>query len=179
MLKTHSNNVYASTSPSVVSVVCSSPLVPVVRGEVGEGYCHPFFVFYFLSLLFCHCVLYRQSLTPSIFCCCSPFFSHSYQIFLMAVLPSHHRSSSFPFPSTFWASARFTNFSSSILSTCRDHFSLHITSFFLRRSSTLSLLCLQTFCRFQAIGVRKSSPLNTFPYHRSLVTSVRFTSVYI
>ena len=34
--------------------------------------------------------------TPSIFCCCSPFSSHSFQISLNTVLPSHSRSSSPP-----------------------------------------------------------------------------------
>ena len=77
---------------------CYSPLVvPVVRGEVGRGSCHLFFVFSFLSSFFSHCVLCQQSPTPSIFCCCSPFSSHFFQISLNAVLPSHSRSSSLSF----------------------------------------------------------------------------------
>ena len=36
------------------------------------------------------------------------------------------------FPSTFWASPLFANFSSPILSTCPGHFSLLLTSFFMK-----------------------------------------------
>ena len=54
--------------------------------------------FCFLASPFSHCVLCHQSPTPSIFCCCSSFFSQSLQISLNAVLPSYSRSSSSPFP---------------------------------------------------------------------------------
>ena len=58
----------------------------------------------FLSSLFSHYVLYQQSPTPSIFCCCSPFSSHSFQTSLNKVLPSPSLSPSPPFSFTFWAS---------------------------------------------------------------------------
>ena len=48
---------------------------------------------FFLSLLFSHCIVCLQSPTTT-FCCCSPFSSHSFQIFLNTVLPSYYRSSS-------------------------------------------------------------------------------------
>ena len=83
-------------------VVVFSSWCPCHRGEVGRGFCHPFLVFSFLSSHFSHCVLYQQSLTP-IFCCCSPFSSHSSQISRNAVLPSHSQSSSPPFPAIFCA----------------------------------------------------------------------------
>ena len=85
-------------------ICCCSPLsVPVVRGEGDHGYCHLFFVFSFLLSLFSRYVLYHQSPTPSIFCYCSPFSSHSFQISLSPVLPLHSWPSSPPFQSTFWA----------------------------------------------------------------------------
>ena len=49
------------------------------------------------SFLFTHYVLYHQSPTPSIFCCCSISSSHSFQIPINPVLPSHSRSSLPPF----------------------------------------------------------------------------------
>ena len=77
---------------------CCSPLaIPVIGGEVGHGYRHLFFVFSFFSSLFSHYILYHQFPTPSTFCCCSPLSSHSFQISLNAVFPSHSRSSSLPF----------------------------------------------------------------------------------
>ena len=104
-------------------VLCRSPLVvPAVRGEVGHGYCHLFFVFPFL--VFSQCVP-----THSVFSCCSPFSSHSFQISLNAVLPSRFRSSSHPFPSTFWASDLFDIFSSPSPPTCPTHFNLHLSNF--------------------------------------------------
>ena len=50
----------------------------------------------FLFILFSQCILYQQSPTP-IFCCCSPFSFHTFQISLNAVLPLHSGSSSPPF----------------------------------------------------------------------------------
>ena len=47
---------------------------------------------------FSNCVLYHKCPTSSIFCCCSSFSSHSFQISLNAVLPSHSRLSTPPFP---------------------------------------------------------------------------------
>ena len=74
---------------------CCPLVVADIRGEVGCGYCW-FFVFSFLSSPFCHYILYQQSPTPSIFCCYSPFSSQSFQISLIAVLPSQSRSSLTP-----------------------------------------------------------------------------------
>ena len=71
----------------------------------------------FLSSSFSHYILNRQSPAPPILCCCSPFSFRSLQISLNAILPSHFRSSSPPFPSTFWVSPLFANFSSLILPT--------------------------------------------------------------
>ena len=74
---------------------CSPLVVPGVRGEVGCGYCRRFFIFSFLSSLFCHYILYQQSPTPSIICCYFLIFSsQSFQISLKAVFPSHSQSSS-------------------------------------------------------------------------------------
>ena len=89
----------------------------------------------FLSSLFSHCVLYHQSPTP-IFCRCSPFSSHYFQISLNAVLPSHSWSSSPPFPSSLWASDLFASFPSSILSKQMAHFNLHLINFFVELSSS-------------------------------------------
>ena len=57
-----------------------------------QGWCCRLFVV-FSFLAFPHNVLYQHSPTPSMCCCCSPFSSHSFQIPLNAVLPSHSRSS--------------------------------------------------------------------------------------
>ena len=82
---------------------CCSPLVvPVVKGVVGHCR-YPLFLNFSFFSLFSHCDLYHKSPTP-IFCCYSSFSSRSFQISFNAVLPSHSRSSSLPFPSTFWAS---------------------------------------------------------------------------
>ena len=70
---------------------CTSLGVPVDRGEAGHGYCHLFFVFSFLSSRFSHYVLYQQSPTPSIFSCCSPFSSLSFQISLNVRLSQRFR----------------------------------------------------------------------------------------
>ena len=70
------------------------------------------------------CILYHKSPTPFVFCCYTPFSSHSFQISLNTVFASHSQFPSPPFPSTFWASALFSHFSSPILSTCLAHFSL-------------------------------------------------------
>ena len=103
---------------------CSPLAVPVVRGEVAMVTV----IFSVLSLLFSYCSLYQQSPTLSIFCCCSPFSSHSFQISLNTVLR---------FPSTFWASAlALPFFPSRILSTCLAHFSLLFSSFFVNLSFT-------------------------------------------
>ena len=71
----------SSISLKIFIVKCS-PLVPVVRSEVGHGYCHPFFIFSFVSSLSSpHRLLCQPSPTPFIFCC-SPSSSHSFQIFV-------------------------------------------------------------------------------------------------
>ena len=115
------------TQPVRTTSSCCSPLVvPVIRGDVGHGYYRLLFVSFF------HYVLYHQSLTTPIFCHCSPFSSHSFQISLTAVLPSHSRSSSPPFPSTFWASHLYVTYSSPILSTWPAHFNLFLANFFLK-----------------------------------------------
>ena len=46
--------IYSSLVLSEISVLrnyCSPAIVPVVRGEVGHGYCHLFFVFSFVTFL--------------------------------------------------------------------------------------------------------------------------------
>ena len=117
-------------------ICCCSPLVvPVIRGEVGHGYCRLLFIVSFFSL-FSHYVLYHQSPTPSIFCCCSPLSSHSFQIYFNIVLPLHPRCSSPPFLTTFWASALFANFSSPILFIRPTNFSILLTNVFLKLSFT-------------------------------------------
>ena len=96
----------------------SSPLVvPVIRDEVGHGYCHLFFAFSFLFSPFSHCVLYQQSPTP-IFHCYSTFFSYSFQISLKAVLPSHSQTSSPPFSLHFLGICSFCKFFISHFPTC-------------------------------------------------------------
>ena len=68
----------------------------------------------FLRLFFPHLSLTAFSITsPQLLlssCCCSPISCRSFQIFLNVVFPPHSRSASPPFPSTFWASALFSNF---------------------------------------------------------------------
>ena len=111
-----------------------------------------------------HCVLYQQSPTPSIFCSCSPFSSHSLQISLNGVLSSHSRSSSPPSPPL------PANVSTPILSTCPSHFSLLLTSFFLKLSfpptSTLSssrlLSSAPTHSQHSSYPVVFSSQTRTF-----------------
>ena len=61
-----------------------------------------------------------------IFCCCSPFFSHSSHVFLNAVLPSHSQPSSTHFPSIFWVSALYL---CRILSTRQAHTNLLLVNF--------------------------------------------------
>ena len=76
---------------------CCSPLVvPVIRGEDGHPWLLLFSLFCLSSFGSCY-VFYQQFPTP-IFSCCSPFSSHSFQISLNTVLPSHSRSSSPPLP---------------------------------------------------------------------------------
>ena len=88
--------------------LCCSPLgLPVARGWLWLS--RPFNSS-FLSSLLSRYILYQQSPTPSMFCSCSPISSHFSQISLYAVLPSHSRSSSLPFGSTFWASDLFASF---------------------------------------------------------------------
>ena len=75
-----------------------------------------------------HVSLTAFSPTHSIFRCCSPFSSHSSRYHLTR---SSHRIPSLPrllFPSTFWSSDPFANFSSPNLSTCPAYFSLLLTS---------------------------------------------------
>ena len=64
----------------------------------------------FLSSLFSHYVLYHQSPTHSIFCCCSPFSSHFIHNSLNTVPPRIIRlPSSPPFPSIVWVCILFAN----------------------------------------------------------------------
>ena len=109
---------------------CFPPVAPVVRREVGHGPSRLFVSF--LSSCFSH----QQFPTASIFCCCSPFFSHSFLISLNAVLPSPPWSLSPPFPSTFLTSDHFAYFSSPIHSPRWTHFYLLLTNFFLKLSYT-------------------------------------------
>ena len=106
---------------------CCSPLVvPVVRGEVGHGYCQLFFVFSLHSSFFSHCVLCRQSPIP-IFCCGSPFSSS----FRSLTLSSHGILCHPRFPQ-FSGHLLSAYFSSPILFTCPAHFTLLLASFFLK-----------------------------------------------
>ena len=103
----------------------------------GWGWLPSFFLrlffprFTFLSL---------RSIAPvsnsPIFCCCSPFSSHSFPISLNAVLPSHSLSSSPPFSLHFLGICSLCQFSSPVLSTCPAHFSLLLASFFFKLSFT-------------------------------------------
>ena len=74
-----------------------------------------------------------QSPTPTIFCCCSSFSSHSFQIYLNInpVLPSVFLASFFSQLSGQLISA---SFSSAICFTLPAHFSLVLTNFFLKLS---------------------------------------------
>ena len=130
----------------------SSCCLVVVRGEVGHGYIYLFFLS-FISSLFYHCVLCQQSPTHYVCCCCSSFSSHSFQISLNAVLPTHSRSSSPPFPSNFWASALFANLSYPILFTCPAHFNLLLADFFLKLSFTPTL-SVRPFFSFHSLHSR-------------------------
>ena len=73
---------------------CCSPLVvPVVKGEVRHGY--SMFSSFYLSSPYLSITTFRINNLQLRHCfCCSQFSSHSFQISLNAVLPSHSRSSS-------------------------------------------------------------------------------------
>ena len=108
--------------------------------------CYLFFVFSFLSSLFSHCVLYHQSSTPSFAVALHSPPTLSKSLFsLNAMLPSHFRSSSPPFPSTFWASAPFASFSTPILSTRPARFSPLLTSVFLKFPSLQPPISVRPF----------------------------------
>ena len=83
--------------------------------------------------------LYQQSPAPSMCCltsCCSLLSSHTFQISLNAILPSHCRSYSPPFPSIFWTSDMLVSFSSLVHSTQPANFNLLLTNFFPNLSFT-------------------------------------------
>ena len=82
----------------------------------------------------------KSTVANSYLFCCSPFFSHSFQISLNATLPLHSRSSSFFLP----LSVHLLSLAIFHLP-CLAYFSLLLTSFFLNLSFTPTSLSIHPF----------------------------------
>ena len=60
---------------------CSSPIdIPVIMCEVGQGFHFPCLFLLFSPSVCSHYILFQQSPIPSLPCCCSPFFCHSFKV---------------------------------------------------------------------------------------------------
>ena len=115
---------------------CCSPVVALASGVRLPWLRSSVLCLFFPLLCFSHYILYHQSPTPCVCCCCSPFSSHSFQISLNA--SPHHILGlpRLPFSYTFWPSDLFASFSSLILSMCLANFSLLLINFSLKLSFT-------------------------------------------
>ena len=94
-----------------------------------------FFHLFFPLLTFVSLRFLSQSPTPSIFYCSPPFSTHSFQISLNVVFPSHSRSSSPPFPLHFLGICSLCHFFICHSFHVSGSFKL-IASFFLKLSFT-------------------------------------------
>ena len=109
---------------------CSSPIdIPVIMCEVGQGFHFPCLFLLFSPSVCSHYILFQQSPIPSLPCCCSPFFCHSFKVsqcrptIAMSVFLTFFSLHILRIPSL------FACFSSSILSTRPAYFNLLLTNF--------------------------------------------------